>query len=64
MYSGRPAMICLHVDFCSTLCLIRFRNALTPVYFRRSDAFVIVYDVTNRASFKSSKSWLSIVSVS
>lgn len=42
----------------------RFRNALTPVYFRRSDAFVIVYDVTSKKSFKSSKSWLSIVSVS
>ena len=54
--------------FC-TVCLsmywhFRFRNALTPVYFRRSDAFVIVYDVTNKRSFKSSKSWLSIVSVS
>ena len=42
----------------------RFRNALTPVYLRRADAFVIVYDVTSQKSFKSIKSWLSIVSVS
>ena len=42
----------------------RFHSALTPVYFRRADAFVIVYDVSDRASFKNTKSWLSVISVS
>ena len=34
------------------------------MYFRRADAFVIVYDVSDRASFKNTKSWLSVISVS
>ena len=41
----------------------RFNNALTPVYFRRADAFVIVYDVTNTNSFKSTKKWISVIKV-
>ena len=41
----------------------RFHNALTTVYFRRADAFVIVYDVTDRRSFQNTKSWLNIIEV-
>lgn len=42
----------------------RFHNALTSVYFRRADAFIIVYDVTSRDTFKSVRNWLSIITVS
>ena len=44
--------------------LHRFHNALTPVYFRRADAFVIIYDVTDKSTFKNVKSWVSIVTAS
>ena len=39
----------------------RFSNALTPVYFRRADAFVIVYDVTDAKTFKATKKWVSVI---
>ena len=39
----------------------RFSNALTPVYFRRADAFVIVYDVTDLRTFKATKKWVSVI---
>lgn len=43
--------------------MCRFNNALTPVYFRRADAFVIVYDVSDFKTFKSIKKWISIIQV-
>lgn len=42
---------------------LRFQST-TAVYFRRADAFIIVYDVTNKLTFKSIKSWISLVKVS
>lgn len=42
----------------------RFNNALTPVYFRRADAFVIVYDVTDIRTFKATKKWVSVIRAS
>lgn len=43
--------------------MLRFNNALTPVYFRRADAFVIVYDVTDVSSFRATKKWVSVIKV-
>ena len=42
--------------------IIRFQST-TAVYFRRADAFIVVYDVTNKYSFKNIKSWISLVKV-
>jgi small GTP-binding protein len=36
-------------------------HSTTAVYFRRADAFIIVYDVCNRNTFKSIKTWISLV---
>ena len=43
-------------------CVARFQ-ATTRVYLRRADAFVIVYDVTSRDSFRSVGRWLALAKV-
>ena len=57
----------IYTNECYSLSLflycVRFQST-TAVYFRRADAFIIVYDVTNKLTFKSIKSWISLVKVS
>ncbi|KAK5643927.1 hypothetical protein RI129_007772 [Pyrocoelia pectoralis] len=36
----------------------RFRHSMVPQYYRKAQAVVLVYDVTNRASFDSLVYWL------
>ena len=40
----------------------RFRS-VTVAHYRRADAFIIVYDVTNAKSFKDVLSWVNVVKV-
>lgn len=42
--------------------LCRFHST-TAVYFKRADAFIIVYDVTSKNTFENVKTWLSLVKV-
>ena len=36
---------------------------ITAVYCRRADAFILVYDITNRSSFVGIKGWTDIIKV-
>ena len=36
---------------------------ITAVFCRRADAFILVYDITNRNSFVGIKGWIDIIKV-
>ena len=36
---------------------------ITAVYCRRADAFILVYDITNRSSFVGIKGWTDVIKV-
>ena len=36
---------------------------ITAVYCRRADAFILVYDITNRSSFVGVKGWTDVIKV-
>lgn len=59
----RSAMPSLSASVTVAGCVLRFQST-TAVYLRRADAFVMVYDVTSRSSFKSVRAWLSLAKVS
>lgn len=58
---GGSGSVCESMHNYGPVC--RFNNALTPVYFRRADAFIVVYDVSDRTSFKATKKWVSVIKV-
>ena len=41
---------------------VRFRS-FVPMYFRDAMAAVVVYDITDRDSFESTKNWVQMVNI-
>ena len=56
-----PVILChiilCHIILCHIICTMLSRS-ITRQYFRKADAVIVVYDITNETSFLNAKHWI------